>query len=234
LSKLQKKNCIRGVIHDLGNALRRRGNTCRHPCIAASPACARSATLSRMKLASLLLAGAFCALPLAASAQWTWLDAGGRKVFSDKAPPPEVPERNIIKRPGGTVVRSTAPAAPAAASASPAMPAGAPADAPPNAAATAASGAVARPPVGQDKELLERTRQVEAAEAQRKKAEEEQVARSRADNCNRARQAKASLDSGVRIAQVNAKGEREIMDDAARAAEARRVQQTIQADCAPR
>ncbi|MBP7566236.1 MAG: DUF4124 domain-containing protein [Burkholderiaceae bacterium] len=192
-----------------------------------------------MKLASLLLAGAFCALPLAASAQWTWLDAGGRKVFSDKAPPPEVPERNIIKRPGGTVVRSTAPSAPAAAAAPAALSADAPADAPPNAAAASpgsASGAAAgaRPPVGQDKELLERTRQAEAAEAQRKKAEADQLARARADNCNRARQAKASLDSGVRIAQVNAKGEREIMDDAARAAEARRVQQTIQADCAAR
>ena len=63
------------------------------------------------------------------------------------------------------------------------------------------------------------------------KAEEARVAQVRAENCARAKQAKASLDSGVRMAVTNAKGEREIMDDAARAAESKRIQGIIASDC---
>ena len=40
-----------------------------------------------------------------------------------------------------------------------------------------------------------------------------------------------TLDSGVRIARTNEKGEREFMDDAARAAEAKRTQDIIASDC---
>ena len=199
-----------------------------------------------MKLASLLLTGALAALPLVASAQWQWLDAGGRKVFSDKSPPPDIPEKSILKRPGNMTPRQSPPvaiavpgsAAGAAASAtasgaangSVSATAGAGAGAEASATpATAASGA--RPVLGQDKELLERTKQAEAAEAAKKKTEADQVAKARADNCARARQAKASFDSGIRIAQVNSKGEREILDDAGRAAELRRTQQVIDSDC---
>ena len=188
-----------------------------------------------MKLVSLLLAGAFCAIPLAASAQWQWLDAGGRKVFSDKAPPPDVPDSKILKRPGGMTVRAAQPtAANNAGPATAAAPIAAGAAAPAVAAAPPASAPVEapKPAVGQDRELQERLKQAEAAEAAKKKAETERAAKVRAENCERAKQAKASLDSGVRIAQVNAKGEREIMDDAARAAETRRVQQSIQSECA--
>ena len=44
----------------------------------------------------------FAALTLCAqmvSAQWLWLDNDGRKVFSDRAPPPEIPDKNILKQP---------------------------------------------------------------------------------------------------------------------------------------
>ena len=37
--------------------------------------------------------------------------------------------------------------------------------------------------------------------------------------------------SGVRIGRVNTAGEREVMDDTARAAEAKRVQAVMAADC---
>ena len=70
-----------------------------------------------------------------------------------------------------------------------------------------------------------------AAEAAKKKAEEQKVAAARADNCKRARSAKADLDSGVRIARTNAKGEREVLDDAQRAAEQKRIAGIIQSDC---
>src|SRR6188768_2550141 len=39
-----------------------------------------------------------CVLPLAAHAQWQWTDKNGKNIFSDTAPPPEVPEKNILRR----------------------------------------------------------------------------------------------------------------------------------------
>jgi hypothetical protein len=52
-----------------------------------------------------------------------------------------------------------------------------------------------------------------------------------AENCARARQAKAGFDSGARIATTNKAGERVILDDDARAAESKRLQGVIQSEC---
>lgn len=172
-----------------------------------------------MKIAQLLVLGWISLLSLGASAQWQWIDKDNKKVFSDKAPPPEVPEKNILRRPGAPSSRpsfSPAPAAPevdAAAAAAPRV---------------AASGAK---PTGVDKELEEKTRKAEEAEKAKKAAEAQKVAQAKAENCTRARQAKATFDSGIRVARVNAQGEREIMDDKARAAEQERLQSVISTDC---
>jgi hypothetical protein len=163
-------------------------------------------------IATLLLAAS---LPVAA--QWQWIDGGGRRVFSDQPPPPEVPQKNILRQPG----RPVPPPEPDAAA-----PAAGPAPAP-----APASAASAR--TGRDPELEKRRQQADAAEAEKKKAEDERIARLRAESCTRARQARATLDSGIRLAQVNAKGEREILDDAARAAESRRLDEIIASDCRP-
>ena len=40
-----------------------------------------------------------------------------------------------------------------------------------------------------------------------------------------------SLDSGVRIARTNEKGEREVLSDTARAAETQRTREVIASDC---
>ena len=86
---------------------------------------------------------------------------------------------------------------------------------------------------GKDKELQAKMKQAEEAEAAKRKADLERVAKARAENCERARRAKTTLDSGVRIATTNTKGEREIMDDNARAAEGRRLNEIIATDCGP-
>lgn len=161
------------------------------------------------------------ATPIPAAAQWMWRDASGRPVFSDRPPPADIPDRNIVRRPGNAV--RPVPAAPPASAASAASSVGAP--------AARASEPVA--PAGQDPELEQRRRQAEAEEAARQKAAQEALAKARADNCQRARQAKASLDSGVRIARTNVQGEREFLDDAQRAAETRRAQDIITRDCGP-
>ena len=73
--------------------------------------------------------------------------------------------------------------------------------------------------------------QAEAAEAAKKKADEEKLAKAKADNCTRARQAKAAFDSGKPITQSNAQGERIFLDEAGRAAESKRIDGIIAADC---
>jgi len=157
------------------------------------------------------LMGAVCLLSMAASAQWQWIDKDGRKVFSDRAPPVDVLDKNILKRPAGRTTASVAAAS---------VPASAPLEA---ASAPKLSGV--------DKELAEKKKKAEEAEAAKRKADEEKVVKAKVENCARAKQAKSNFDSGVRIARNNAKGEREVMDDAARSAEVKRIQAVIDADC---
>ena len=174
-----------------------------------------------MKFAQLLLVGSVFLLPLGAQAQWQWLDKDNKKVFSDQAPPPEVPEKNILRRPGPPAKRLSFSAPPAATDVA-AAPA---AEAQPPAPASSAKGA------GVDKELEEKARKAEEAEKAKQAAETQKFAQAKAENCTRARQSKATMDSGIRVARVNAQGEREIMDDAARATEQKRLQSIIEADC---
>lgn len=169
-----------------------------------------------MKFAHWLVLGCVCLLPLAAGAQWQWIDKSGKKVFSDQPPPTDVPEKNILRRAGSPPPRSGS------------APAAAEADAPDAAAPKAAA---APKPAGVDKELEEKTKKAQAEEKARQAAEAGKNAKAKADNCDRARQGKATFDSGIRVAKINAKGEREIMDDAARAAEQKRLQSIIESDC---
>jgi len=163
-----------------------------------------------MKLTRPLMLAIACALPLAASAQWQWIDKDGHRVFSDRAPPSDIPDKNILRQPSqrGRLSFAPAPAAPVA--------------------ATPASGAKG---TGADKELNEKKKQAEDAEAAKRKADEERIARVKADNCARARQAKMGLDAGGRMTRINEQGEREYLDDSARAAESQRLQGIIDQDC---
>ncbi|MDM0073152.1 DUF4124 domain-containing protein [Variovorax sp. J2P1-59] len=168
-----------------------------------------------MKFAHLLVIGSVFLLPLGAQAQWQWVDKDNKKVFSDQAPPPDIPEKNILRKPGGPTKRLSFSTPPA------------PAEAAPEAAPAAGSAK----PTGVDKELSEKAKKAEEAEKAKQAAEAQKVAQAKAENCNRARQGKATMDSGIRVARVNAQGEREIMDDNARASEQQRLQSVIDADC---
>lgn len=150
-------------------------------------------------------------MPLLAAAQWQWVDKDGRRVFSDQAPPADIPPNRILKGPKGQAIPAAAAEAPAA--------------------APATTAAALPKPTGKDPALEEKRKQAEAAEAAKKKAEQEKIAQAQAENCTRAKASKATLDSGVRIAQVNAKGEKEYMEDGQRAAELQRVNQMIARDC---
>jgi hypothetical protein len=158
---------------------------------------------------------------VSAMAQWAWVDKNGRKIFSDRAPPSDIPEKSIFKQPGHAPALTRQTPAADSSNAEAAAPA---ASAPQDKASTAK-------PSGIDPVLAERKKKEEQALEAKRKAEQERVARLKSENCERAKLAKKGYDSGVRLSQTNAKGEREIMDDAARAAESKRVQSIIDSDC---
>lgn len=149
-----------------------------------------------------------CLLSFSATAQWQWIDQDGRRVFSDLAPAASVPDKNIVKRPP-----QTSPSAEATAARAPLL------------AASAAKPGVL------DALVAEQQRKTEQVQGSRRQSEEARNASIRADNCQRAKRSKTALDAGMRIAVPNAQGERELLDEAARGAEAKRLQAIIDSDC---
>lgn len=163
--------------------------------------------MSRLTLLALAaLLGASLAMP--AAAQWKWKDTRGQIQYSDTPPPAGTADKDILQRPNA--VRQVA----------------APAQAP-----APASGASAATPKTTDPELEAKRKKAEQEEAAKKKAEEDKLALARAENCKRAKGYMRTLDDGIRIARTNEKGEREFLDDKARAEEARRTKEIIASDC---
>lgn len=146
-----------------------------------------------------------------AAAQWAWKDKDGKITASDRPPPKDIPDKDILRRPAQRAIVNTAAAAPAAAS--------------------AASATAAGPKSPLEAQVEAKKKAAEQEQAAKAKAEEEKAAVQRAENCRRARGQLATLESGVRMARTNDKGEREVLDDAARAAETQRARQIIASDC---
>ena len=165
------------------------------------------------KLVSSLVACLIALVATGASAQaiWKWRDAAGQVHISDAPPPADVPDKNILKRPGGPAAPSPETAPQAAASAAP-----------------AASGGI-------DSELQKKKARADKEKSEKeaadKAAQDKKSAAIRADNCQRAQAQAKALESGVRIARVNANGEREYLDDKQRASELQRAQDIVDQNC---
>lgn len=168
----------------------------------------RPLTLPRRLAGPSLAALACLLLSMPADAQWKWRDGRGQIHVSDIPPPRDVPDKDVLQRPD--LVRK--PSAPQAAS-------------PPVAAASAVTK-----PAG-DPELEERKRKVEQEQAAKQKADEKKAQAVRAENCQRAREHLATIESGVRVMRVKPDGEREYLSDEQRASEAQRARTTIASDC---
>jgi hypothetical protein len=166
------------------------------------------------------LLGATLALP--AAAQWKWRDKSGQTQYSDLPPPAAVPEQDILSRPNAAS-RRAAVAAPAVNAAS------ASASAIKSVASAASTPGVAKPAV--EPELEAKRKKAEADQAAATQAEEAKVAVAKAENCSRAKVQLRSLESGMRIARTNDKGEREFLDDKQRADESKRTRDVISSDC---
>lgn len=147
-----------------------------------------------------------------ASAQWKWKDAKGQVHISDLPPPRDIPDKDVMQRPAETARRAAATAAVQA-----------------SAAGASAPAPMAKPKV--DPEIEARRARQEQEQKAKEKANEEKANSQRAENCQRARQHLATLESGMRIARVNDKGEREILDDKARAEEMQRARQVMASEC---
>jgi type IV secretory pathway VirB10-like protein len=145
----------------------------------------------------------------AAHAQFVWIGPNGTRQYSDQPPPPGTPASKILKAPGRT----------------------APAQGMPDAIPAAAAPA----PVPKSPTLAER----EADYRKRAKAREEQEAKAqaearraaaRAEHCDEVRKNQRVIDSGIRIVDVGADGQRRFLGDAERAAVTRRNAQEL-AEC---
>jgi hypothetical protein len=179
-------------------------------------------SFSQKRLAAAALAALFAVgLSLPAAAQWKWKDKSGRVQYSDLPPPSAVSDADILQRPNGSGSRKQPPAfAPDSAQAAVAAMAGA------SAASAAASG-----PARVEPELEAKRRKAADDEAAKRRAEEEKLKAARADNCQRAKSQLRALEDGMRMARVNDKGEREILDDKGRAEETKRARDVVASDC---
>ena len=134
-------------------------------------------------LVALLLAGA-------AHAQYKWVDKDGKTRYGD-APPPGV-KATVM----GAPASGSSPAAPAASS---------------GPAAKDTKDAKKGPMTPAEREQDYRKRQADAKKDQEKSEKSEKAAADKVENCTRAKEYKATLETG-RVARTNAAGERYYMD----------------------
>lgn len=162
----------------------------------------------RLLAACALLLGSSVAHGQYSPSQYSWIDAKGVRHFSDRPPPPSTPPHKILKAPG----RAAAPVQPAAAEPAP------DADAP--------APAKRLTPLAQREEEY-RARAKLREEQDKKDASEAQRRRDLAEHCRDARQMRAQVESGVRIAKFDAQGERSFMTDEERSAQLARVNKAL-------
>lgn len=136
-----------------------------------------------------------------AHAQWKWRDDQGRVHYSDRPPPTSVPASRIQRS-------DLAPAVAGAAASSP---------------AGAASGA--------EREEQTRRRDAERDEERRKAEQLARQAAALAEACDGMRGEARTLESGMLLARVDARGERQPMSDDERAARLEAIRRDLQAHC---
>ncbi|MTV38380.1 DUF4124 domain-containing protein [Duganella radicis] len=144
-----------------------------------------------------------------ALAQYMWIDEKGVKQLSDRPPPPNVPEKRILKAPGKPLFNPNATEPESAAADTPA----------------------AKPaPTLAERNADFNKRKAEAAETAKQAAATAQRKADEAANCNAARQNQQALDQGLRLSTYDKNGERGYMNDEQRE-ELRKNTQKVLAEC---
>jgi hypothetical protein len=143
-----------------------------------------------------------------AAAQYQWKDQQGQTHLSDRPPPREIPDKDVLKRPAAR--ERAAPAA---------------------ALASAVSDAKMPDKPTVDPELEARRKRADEQASARNRAAAQRLEADQAENCLRARQQLATLNSGQRLVRQTENGERLVLDDAARASEVQTARRAIAVDC---
>jgi hypothetical protein len=172
-----------------------------------------------------LMAGALMLLaqlaPQLAHAQYSWIDAKGTRVFSDRPPPPGTPAARILQAPraaAGTTMPAGDAGKPPSSTAAPA------------AATSATTAAAAKPPTVAEQETAFRERQAKREEDARKTQEAADRKTALDERCASARQEERLVTSGSRMSAVDAKGERYFLSDEERAKRLQAARRALQ-DC---
>lgn len=153
----------------------------------------------------ILFALVLLAAPLSTHAEiYKWEDASGKVHYSD-VPPPDAKTTAIGRGKGK--------AAQAPVTQNPATP------------------DKATPKSLADKELEFNKRRQEARESASKAEKEVAAAKEKQENCARAKAALSALQEGSRMSTTNEKGERVVMDDAARQRETERARKDVDSWC---
>lgn len=139
----------------------------------------------------------------AAAQTWQWKDASGNTIISDTPPPGNARSSRSIGGRTPAVVSEKAPDAKG--------------DNAPKSAA--------------EKDMEFRKRQQEARERADKDAKEQQAARDKQENCERARRNLAALESERAISTLDEKGERQVLDNSGRQLEMERARRTMAETC---
>ena len=160
---------------------------------------------------ALVMACAMAASP--AMAQWKWITSAGVVQYSDQPPPANIPAKNILAQP--QAVNRAPGVAPASAAAS--APAAAPVPDPAQQQAT--------------RELQKKLEQDKHAKEAAQHLQQQMDAQARQANCVQAQRQLQTLDSGVRLAEVDPQGNRAYLTGAQRAAQRQQVTAAIAANC---
>ncbi|MES2755941.1 MAG: DUF4124 domain-containing protein [Pseudomonadota bacterium] len=160
--------------------------------------------------ARLLAATALMAFATLAQAQYMWIDEKGIKQFSDRAPPPSIPLKNILKAPPGVATAVLVPTEQAGAVAAPVV----------------AAKAKAAPTIA-DRNADFQKRQKEKADLEQKEKEEREAKVTKAEHCEALRASKRTFDSGERVGVQDKSGERGYLTDHQRAIESAKVDKAL-------
>lgn len=155
----------------------------------------------------------------AAHGQYVWIDANGRKQYSDMPPPTSIPTSRILKQPGASTPASEVVAGQeqkdGVAEAETKKP--------------ELTMVETKPEMSlAEKELEFRKRRVEQAEKEKKAADTARLEMEKKKSCELARDYRRTLQSGERVARVNKDGERTILEDGERAKELREANRMLE------
>ena len=148
---------------------------------------------------------AACALLLGSSlahAQYSWIGENGVRQFSDRPPPPSTPPSKILKAPGRV--------------------------APPLLDTPAPAPAVSKATANwTEREADYRARMKKRAEQDKKETQQADRQRDVEQRCEWARNARAQVESGIRIGNVDPNGEQRFASDEERAAQLARANKIL-------